>query len=126
MLQRTNLTVTCDSAGAGLATGTATSRQPINGMILGVYFDAATGAPATVDLNVKEANIPSPKTVLNKLNVNTDQWFQPRDPLHLALDGSVIAGGSTPIFVNDNLIVTIAQANNGQVFNVSIQWDDMK
>lgn len=126
MIQRSNVVVTCNSAGAGIATGNATTRQPVCGMVLGVYFDSDPSGPATVDLNVKEANIPSPKTVLNKLNVNTDQWFQSRDPIHLASDGSVIAGGSSPIFVNDNLIVTIAQANNQQVFNVSVQWDDMK
>lgn len=126
MLLRTDLKVTCNSAGAGLATGTAISRQPVNGMILGVYLDAASGAPASVDLDVREAKPVSPKVILVKSNVNTDQWFQPRDPIHLASNGSAITGGSSPIFVNDSIIVTIAQANNGQVFDVSIQWDDNK
>ncbi len=125
MDQRTEITVTC-SGGAGTSTGTGTSKFPVTGAILSVYWDAATGAPSSADLNVKEANQKYPKTVLNKLNTNTDQWFQPRDPLHLASDGSVISGGNTLIFVNDNLLVTIDQANNGQVFHVSIQWDDMK
>lgn len=126
MLQRTNFIVTCNNAGAGLATGSAISPQPVNGVIWDVFYKPDGAAPSSADLTIKEANVPYPKTILNKLNVNTDQWFQPRDPTHQASDGAVISGGSTMIPVSDNIIVTIAQANNGQVFNVSIRWDDMQ
>lgn len=106
-------------------TGSADTREQIQGLVDGIYYDADPAAPSTADITVAEKNAPA-QTILSKLNVNTDQWFYPRKLLVSGVDGSALSGPVDFYLVNDFLTCSIAQGTTGQWYTFTILWDDAK
>jgi hypothetical protein len=96
----------------GSATANATTAQPINGFIVGVYVRYNDSPPATTDVTIATAGSAAPAfTLLTLTDKNTSGWFYPRITPHDLL-GVALADVNTnvPIFA-DKVTVTIAQAN---------------
>jgi hypothetical protein len=107
---------------AGSATASADTRENVNGTIVAIYVDYDASAPATVDVTIVEAtNVPA-LPVLTETNVNTDGWFFPDEQAVNAL-GVAITGQGQSLQANDRLNITIAQANAGQIFKVTVVWN---
>lgn len=106
--------------------GSAATKEKIEGLIDGFYLDYDAAAPSTVDVTVAETNFTNNQTIYGKLNTNTDQWVYPRKPLVSGVDGSALAGAVDFYSVNDNLTFSVAQATDGEVFRFTVLWDDQK
>jgi len=92
----------------GSATGTATTRRPINGTISGVkveYTDQASTADTTI---VDELAQP----ILSLTNNNVGGWFYPHPEIH-DNTGAELNKQTCPFTVNGYLTCTIAQSNEG-------------
>lgn len=95
------LTVTLNGSGAG----TATTPKPIRGAVLGVHLDyTATGSGTDVILT---SGTPE-QTILSVANSNTDGNYAPVMPLHLASDGTTIAGQYSVVIIDDTVTLTVA------------------
>lgn len=114
------------SGGAGTSSGIGYTNNTINGMLLSAYVDYDSAAPATVDfvINKKINNTYVP--VYTKNDYVTDSLVNPRAPVHSTVDGSVIAGQCTPVFLVGQLRINISQANDAQTFICVLEWDDGK
>ena len=107
MLKTHKITVTT-TGGAGVATGTATSDNPIIGELVGIYLDYVS-QPGTCDVTVATAGTPS-TTILTVTNGNTDGWFYPRHGVVNA-SNSAITDSNAPFIIADKITVSIAQGD---------------
>lgn len=120
-------TVNITAAGsAGTSSGSARTANVVQGVILDLYIDYDASAPSTVDLTVAEGNESPAAPILTLANTNTDQWIAPRQVLVDSSDGSALTGPVDYVAAADHLLVSIAQANDGDEFAVTIRWDDMQ
>jgi hypothetical protein len=123
-IYRETVTVTTNTAGAGVATGTGRTTKVVEGKVKAVYMDHDASAPASVDLTIAEGNQSPAMPILSVANANTDAWIFPMQQAKDAASGSAITNQGVDVVAADHLLVTIAQANNSQVFAVTIVWDD--
>lgn len=124
MIQRTQISATGATGGAGTATATANSPVPINGHIRAVYLAYVDSPPAgTTDITIEGANQPPKPPILTVSNAATDGWFYPLAQADNQA-GVDITGMGAPIAIDDYVTVTIAQANNGDGVTATILWDD--
>lgn len=119
-LRRETVSITA-TGGAGTSTGTVFTKNVVNGDIVGIYIDYDAAAPATVDVTIIEGTNVPPLPVLTATDLNTDAWFF---ALHAAKNeaGVAITNEGTCLCAYDRLKITIAQANNNQVYLVTILW----
>lgn len=123
-IYRETVRVTTNTAGAGSATGTAKTSKVVEGKVKAVYMDHDSSAPASVDLTIAESGQTPALPILSVSNANTDAWIFPMQQAKDAASGSAITNQGADVVAADHLAVTIAQANNSQVFDVTIVWDD--
>lgn len=116
-LRRQSISVTGAAGGAGVATASARTSQPISGRVIAIHLTYVDSPPATTDVTVVEAvNVPA-LSVLTVTDANANGWFYPA--------WTNVGSGTSDVFVSDNLLVTIAQANNGDGVTAVIVWDDL-
>ncbi len=123
-LRRETVTITA-LGGAGTSTGTGFTKDVVNGRVVGVYADYDAAAPATVDITITEAQFVPALPVLTATNLNTDAWFFPEEQAVNAA-GVAIVGQGQALEANDRVKIVVAQANNAQVFAVTIVWNTDK
>ena len=122
-IRRTTVTVTGAAGGAGIATANAAS-PIISGIIRAVHLAYTDSPPAgTTDVTIVEQHNSPAMTVLSITNAATDGWFYPQTAAQTTA-GAAITDSYAPIVVNDNLLVTIAQANNGDGVVATIVWEE--
>jgi hypothetical protein len=120
---RETISATGATGGAGLATATARSTHVIEGTIRAVYLAYLDSPPAgTTDVTIEGLTAPKP-LVLSIANAATDAWFFPMNQADNTA-GADITGMGSPVVVDDYLVVTIAQADNGDGVTATILWED--
>ena len=109
------------TGGAGAATVTTTSKQPITGRVLAVGVNMrGTAAAATTDVTVRTANLNQglPKvTLLALVNATADVWRQ----VYVLVDdaaGTDIAATYTQVVIHDYVEVVLAQGDDAQIVDV--------
>ena len=125
-VRRETVAVTGATGGAGVATATANTAQPISGEIVAVYLEYLGSPPAgTTDVTIQEEGAAPKLPVLTITNAATDAWFHPMWQADNEA-GAAITNQGKPIKVSDYLSVTIAQANDDDGVNATIVWDDLR
>jgi hypothetical protein len=124
MVRRTTITVTGATGGPGVATANTTSNEAINGVIRAVYLQYTDSPPAgTTDVTVAGATSPA-LPILTVSNAATDGWFYPMWQADDAADATDITNQGAPVVVDDQIKVTIAQANNDDGVVATIVYED--
>ena len=111
MIRTHKVTITLVGA-AGSATGTATTPEPVNGLLKGLYI-ARTGQPATVDVTISTQQVPV-KTLLTASNLAADAWYYPHSQGQDGT-GTAIAGVYFQHAIDGYLSVLCAQGDAGTV-----------
>lgn len=104
--------------GAGAAT--VTSSLQACGFVHSVYVQYTGDDPNTTDVTLTtQGTSPKPPatTVLSKADSATDGWYFPRNLEHLNTSGAALTTHDK-IAVDDYLVVTVAQANTGDIITV--------
>ena len=105
----------------GSGAATVTSDNVVCGFIAAIYIDYVGDDPATTDVTISTEGV-SPRAPAHNLfvatNIATSQLFLPRRVSHVATTGvaSTTADQYTP--VDDKIVVTVAQANTGDIIKV--------
>jgi hypothetical protein len=99
------------SGGAGVATASAYIRG-VTGKIYGIAFVKTAGQANTLDLDVNDATLTV--ELLNVDNIVSSRIWYPR-VLEQQPSGVDLATRCVHACVNSNILVTIAQANDGTV-----------
>jgi hypothetical protein len=121
-LNRTTITVTGATGGAGVATANESSSVVVSGRIYAVYLEYTDSPPAaTTDVTLAEGTNSPAMSVLAITNAATDGWFFPMAQAQTTAAADITNQG-TPIVVNDHLKATIAQANNDDGVTVTVYW----
>lgn len=107
------------TGGAGASTNNADTIR-MNGLFYGAYVRYNDTPPATTDVIVKTKGNAAPSiTFLTLTDKNTSGWFFPRmiphDLVGVALAALVVA---EPIPFDDQINISIAQANDGDSLDV--------
>ena len=111
-------TITATVTGSdGSAAGTAYTREPVNGVLIGLYVDYVT-QPATADVTIATVNAPV-RTLLTLTDNATDGWYYPRVQVH-GVTGTALTLDGTRLMVDlfaiaDYVSVVVAQGNAGSV-----------
>lgn len=124
MIRRETITVTGAAGGAGLATANTTSTVTINGIIRAIYLEYTDSPPAgTTDVTIAGATSPALE-ILTVSNAATDGWFY---PMWQAVNNSnaTITNQGSSVAVDDQIKVTIAQANNSDGVIATIVYEDL-
>lgn len=103
------------AGGAGVATNNATGTERVTGKLLGFLVTYLDSPPAgTTDLTIQAVGGPlGTRTLLTLSNAATDGWFPVRQQV-VSTAGADITGAADHIpLYQDQIKVTIAQANNG-------------
>lgn len=122
-IRRTVVTASPAAGGAGVATVSAISDIPIDGLIRAIHLTYLDAPPAaTTDVTIAEAYRTPATPILTVTNGATDGW---RYPMGQAIDqaAATLTGMGAPIPVNDHVKVTIAQANNADGVTAIIVWE---
>jgi len=109
------------SGSDGSATGTGASSVPINGKLLAIHLNHSTGA-VTSDVTVATTQAPT-QTLTSKANSVTDGWFYPVVQSTGAVDGAAVSGAYAPLYLDDYVTVSVAQANGAQTLDVTLLVD---
>lgn len=122
MITRKILTTAAAVGSAGVATGTITSTDYINGTIRAIYV-AYLGSPpgATTDLTIAGASTPA-IPILTITNAATDAWFYPMAQAQNTAAATITNQGA-PVVVDDRIVVTMAQANAADYATVTILYE---
>lgn len=120
-IRRETVTVTGATGGAGVATNSAKSSHPINGIILAIHLAGSDSPPNTTDVTIVEAHNSPAMPILTVTNFSADGWYQ---PLAQAEDtaGATFTGAGVGVPVDDYISLTIAQANNGDGMTATIYY----
>jgi len=110
-----------DSGGADASgDATATTTNPVNGIIRGIELVYDSGSDAGTDVVIKEEGISSDQTILSVSNANTSGWFYPYNYAEdtggtdLTYDGTHKI--AVPFFVARRISITVAdQTENKSV-----------
>lgn len=122
MAIRRDTVVVTTAGGAGEATGEARTAQIVDGIVRAVHI-AYTGAPATTDVVVAEANREEPMPVLSVANSNTAGWYFPVQQAVDAADATEITGVGVPVVTADYLMIEVDDANNNNTVTVTVVWE---
>lgn len=122
-IRRSTVTVTGATGGVGVATASAVSNKPIDGIIVGVHLTFVDSPPATADTTIEEANNSPAMPIITETNYNTDGWLFPVNSV-VDATGTAITNGYQEVHVQDYVRVTIAQVNDGDGVTAVIVWDD--
>lgn len=115
------ITTPVSTGGAGSSTATITTTKNISGIVAGVYVKYNDSPPAgTTDVTVATQGT-SPKAparnILALTDAATDGWYHPVDQSN-AVTGGAIANEYERIVIDDLVVVTIAQANDGDSVSI--------
>lgn len=124
-IRRETVSVTT-AGGAGTSTATGKTTQPVHGIVKAIYWGADAGAPATTDLVVAEAGQSPAIPVFSLTDTPAAGWYYPMKQSNNAVGGAALTNVGAEVAVADHLSVTVNQANNAQVFAVTIVWDDKR
>lgn len=103
------------TGGAGVSTSTITTPTKVTGKVLSVGVQYNDSPPATTDVTVRtQGTTPAPPSVtfLTLTNVTANGYFYPHAQGH-DLAGALVAGVYEPVVIDDFVVLTIAQANDG-------------
>ncbi len=103
-IHQVNLTTT-GTAGNATATG---KTDPVNGMIVGWYFDFHASAPNTTDTTVKD--LATGRTLLTLTNTSTDAYYL-TEVQASGNDGAAITGIYGLLPVSGEIQVSLAQCD---------------
>lgn len=123
MIARRTLSATPAAGGAGTATVSVTSDEKINGEIFAVYLAYLDSPPAgTTDVTLITATAPA-ITLLSITNASTDGWFYPMAQAQINT-GANITNQGRALVIDDQVTLTIAQANVGDGVTATILYED--
>lgn len=125
-IRRTVITASPSAGGSGASTATATSDGPVDGEVIAVHLNYLDSPPgASTDVTLVETGVSPAQTILAVTNAATSAWFYPMAQAknQAAAD---ITGMGRPIYVSANIVLTIAQADDGDGVTATIVWDDLK
>lgn len=116
MLVAIPFTVTTNTAGAGVATGTVQSAGVVRGLVHAFIVDKDASAPVTTDvtLRTKGGDIPSYNVIALTDSAVDQTTFPARAPTDQT--NAAITNAHRPVPVCDVLEMVVAQANNSQTF----------
>lgn len=124
MIQTYKLPTVTTTGSNGSATGSATSTQVINGLLVAVYVDYTT-QPSTTDVTIATLGKgPAPaQTLLTVTDSNTDAWYYPRAALHSTAGAALLyASGGTAVTgylpIDDHVTVSVAQGDSAKTVDV--------
>jgi len=123
MIQLLRLDAITTTGSDGSATGSYTTPGPVTGKVLGVHIDYSTAQAATTDVTIATVHAPV-TTILTVTDNKTDGWYYPRHQVHdstgtaLTLDGTRIM--VEPVAIEDQVTVSVAQADNTETVTVSL------
>jgi hypothetical protein len=113
--------VTGTTGGAGASTANNTSVNIVNGHIVAIHLAYAGTPPNTTDVTIATATAPT-LPILTVSNGATDGWRYPQAAT-VDTSGTAITGVYADIFVNDKIVVTIAQANDDDGVTATIIYE---
>lgn len=108
-------TLTAAGTPAGSAVGTVQSYSPIEGRIVGVYFDYG-GTATTTDVALTRASTGG--TILSVANSVADGWYYPTVQAHSGTAGTIDAYAWPPVV--DHLKVALSQGSAGDTLNTTV------
>ena len=115
------LTTPACAGGDGTSTATVTSSKKITGLVYGAYVQFVGDDPATTDLTIATLgttpNQPA-HNILVRADSAADGLLLPRMDIHTFSTGAAQTVNNALIAINDFVVVTVAQANDGDVCNV--------
>lgn len=97
------------TGGAGVATGSGSTTETIEGYLLDVSLDYHASAPATTDVTVTHSGTPT--AILTVSNTATDGRYPVRDTAVTAAAGAAITNSHVPIPINGTFTVSVAQCD---------------
>ena len=107
----------------GSATGSAKTDSTVSGEILAIHLDFSAGQAATADTTIATAHAPV-RTILVTTDTATDGWYQPRAVAHDATGAAVTYDGANELYtcipVNDQITISVAQADNNETVTATI------
>ena len=123
MITRRTISVTGAAGGAGVATANTTTNEKLNGELFAIYLEYLDSPPAgTTDVTI--ATVASPATTLLTIsNAATNAWFYPMAQAQTNAGASITNQGRAYV-LDDQVKVTIAQANNGDGVNATLLYRD--
>lgn len=125
MIHRIQSTASPAAGGAGVATVSVTVPR-IRGEVIAVYLSYLDSPPAgTTDITLVEKNNSPAMSILSVTNAATSGWFFPR-AVPVSQANAAITDGHVRVPVDDELTLTIAQANDGDGITATIVYDDLR
>lgn len=124
VIQRTTVELTNATGGAGVATVSGITDDPVSGFIRAIYLEYIGSPPSTADVFIREsANTAQPMPVLTLSDTNTDGWRYPMAQAVSIDEGNIISNQGMLVAVDDYLAVTLSQVNDGDGLTITIVWD---
>lgn len=120
---RRTVSVTGATGGAGVATANTTTDEKINGEICAIYLEYIGSPPAgTTDVTIATVTAPA-ITLLSVANAATDGWFYPMAQAQTNAAADITNQGRA-LVIDDQIKVTIAQADNADGVTATILYKD--
>jgi len=123
MITRHKVVVTGTTGGAGVATANTTTDEKLNGELFAIYLEY-TGSPPAGTTDVTIATVKAPTiTLLSITDASTNGWFYPMAQAQTSAGASITNQGR-PFVLDDQVKVTIAQANNDDGVTATLLYRD--
>lgn len=123
MITRKTVVVSGSTGGTGTSTANTTTNEKLNGELYAIYLQY-TGSPPAGTCDVTIATITAPTmTLLSIANAATDAWFFPMAQAQTTAGASITNQGQL-LVVDDQIKVTIAQANDNDGVVATILYRD--
>jgi len=117
-MKKYKLSVTCDTSGAGSATG-----PNLLGICYAIAYKRGTLDATTTDITVSTVNSDGAANQLVQANITADKVIYPRTLEHLDTDGSNLTTHTYPILAG-TIKFTVAQGGNGGAGSVVVFYQD--
>jgi hypothetical protein len=127
VIRETQISLTCNSPGAGAAVASGDTTQPLVGILRAVHVDHAAGGAGTTDFTLTcthsgKYGAPT-RTLMAKADSVADGWFYPVAQ-KTGPDGAAVANEYGEVVLNGVVTAALAQANDAQTAVVTLVWDD--